>query len=97
MFMFLESLHTYSIVAFVIKKNGILTKNQNLMLGWGVPLAVVFVITIYFKSDPTKINLVNNKNIISLLSLNFIHWPFRKNRVGNSIIIFDNFLLDLLQ
>jgi hypothetical protein len=62
MFMFLESLHTYSIVAFVIKKNGILTKNQNLMLGWGVPLAVVFVITIYFKSYLTKINKFN-KNI----------------------------------
>ena len=45
MFMFLESLHVYSIVAFVVKKNGMLTKNQNLMLGWGVPIAIVFVRT----------------------------------------------------
>lgn len=33
MFMFLESLHTYSLVAFVVKKNGLLTKTQNILLG----------------------------------------------------------------
>ncbi len=33
MFMFLESLHTYSLVAFVVKKNGLLTKTQNVVVG----------------------------------------------------------------
>ncbi len=39
--MFLESLHTYSIVAYVVKKNGMLTRLQNVLVGWGFPLAIV--------------------------------------------------------
>ena len=40
MFMFLESLHTYSLVAFVVKKNGILNRLQNTLIGWGFSLAI---------------------------------------------------------
>ena len=43
MFCFLESLHTFSIVAFVVKKNGILSKAQNTLIGWGLALAYVCV------------------------------------------------------
>ena len=40
MFMFLESLHTYSLVAYVVKKNGILNRLQNTLIGWGFALAI---------------------------------------------------------
>lgn len=43
MFMFLESLHTYTIVAFVVKKNGILSRLQNVLIGWGFSLATVLI------------------------------------------------------
>jgi hypothetical protein len=40
MFIFLESLYTYSLVAFVVKKNGILSRLQNILIGWGFALAI---------------------------------------------------------
>ena len=39
--MFLESLHTYSLVAFVVKKNGVLNRLQNTLVGWGFSVAIV--------------------------------------------------------
>jgi len=48
--MLLESLHVYSIVAFVIKKNGILTKGQNVLIGWGIPLGIILVKNIFHKN-----------------------------------------------
>ena len=53
MFMFLESLHTYSLVAYVVKKNGILNRLQNTLIGWGFALAITCanidkIILIYF-------------------------------------------------
>ena len=33
-FMLLEAIHTYSIVAFVVRKNGILSRAQNVLVGW---------------------------------------------------------------
>ena len=33
-FMLLEAIHTYSIVAFVVRKNGILNRAQNVIVGW---------------------------------------------------------------
>ena len=50
MFMFLESLYTYSLVAFVVKKNGILSRLQNTLVGWGFSLAIgmnIFQCTYY--------------------------------------------------
>ena len=44
MFMLLESVHTYSLVAFVVKKNGMLTKTQNVVCGWGLSLAVILLV-----------------------------------------------------
>lgn len=43
-FMFLEALHTYSLVAFVVKKNGLLTKTQNVLTGWGSGLGIILLI-----------------------------------------------------
>ena len=43
MFMFLEALHTYSLVAFVVKRNGLFNKWQNVLVGWGIALAVVLM------------------------------------------------------
>ena len=43
MFMFLESLHTYSLVAYVVKKNGILNRLQNTLVGWGFSIAIVLI------------------------------------------------------
>jgi len=43
MFIFLESLYTYSLVAFVVKKNGILSRLQNILIGWGFALAIVAI------------------------------------------------------
>ena len=43
MFMFLEALHTYSLVAFVVKKHGLFSRKQNFFIGWGVSLGVVLV------------------------------------------------------
>jgi cytochrome bd-type quinol oxidase subunit 1 len=43
MFMFLEALHTYSLVAFVVKKNGLFSRRQNVIIGWGIPLGIVLI------------------------------------------------------
>ena len=44
MFMLLESVHTYSLVAFVVKKNGMLTKTQNVVCGWGLSIAIILLV-----------------------------------------------------
>lgn len=41
MFMFLEALHMYSLVAYVVQRNGLLTPIQNIITGWGVSIVVV--------------------------------------------------------
>ncbi len=38
-FMFLEALHVYALVASVVHKDGMFTKLQNIVLGWGISLA----------------------------------------------------------
>jgi len=43
MFMFLEALHTYSLVAFVVKKHGLFSRRQNVIIGWGVPLGIILI------------------------------------------------------
>ena len=43
-FMLLESLHNYSILAFVVKKDGMLTKLQNVVVGWGTSVAIVLLV-----------------------------------------------------
>ena len=43
-FMFLESLHDYALLAYVVKKNGMLTKLQNVVVGWGTSLAIVLLV-----------------------------------------------------
>ena len=42
--MFLEALHNYSILAYVVRKDGMLTKFQNVVLGWTGSIAVVLII-----------------------------------------------------
>ena len=44
MFMLLEAVHTYSLVAFVVKKNGMLTKAQNVFAGWILSIAVILIV-----------------------------------------------------
>lgn len=41
MFMLLEALYMYSLVAYVVKKDGMFTKVQNTMLGWGMAAFIV--------------------------------------------------------
>ncbi|XP_053628486.2 putative adhesion G protein-coupled receptor E4P [Cherax quadricarinatus] len=41
MFMFLESLHMYAYVAFVIKREGMFSRAQNVLVGWGVAAIIV--------------------------------------------------------
>ena len=49
--MFLESLHTYSIVAYVVKKNGMMSRLQNVLVGWGFPLAITLLnVAIMYKN-----------------------------------------------
>ncbi|XP_023330599.1 adhesion G-protein coupled receptor D1 isoform X2 [Eurytemora carolleeae] len=43
-FMFLEALHTYSLVAFVVKKDGMMTRKQNVLTGWGTGIGVTFIV-----------------------------------------------------
>jgi hypothetical protein len=49
-FMFLEALHMYSLVAFVVKQDGMLTKGQNIFVGWGMS-AFVVIMTMCFSFD----------------------------------------------
>ena len=51
MFMFLESLHTYSLVAFVVKKNGLFSKLQNVAIGWGMAIGVVLISIAFHWND----------------------------------------------
>ena len=44
MFMLLEAIHTYALVAFVVKKNGMLTKAQNVIAGWLLSIAVILIV-----------------------------------------------------
>ena len=41
--MFLESLYTYSLVAYVVKKNGMLSREQNTLAGWGMALSITLL------------------------------------------------------
>lgn len=41
MFMMLEAVHMYTLVAFVVKKDGLFSRMLNLLIGWGVPAAIV--------------------------------------------------------
>lgn len=51
MFMFLEALHTYSLVAYVVKKNGMLSKGQNIAMGWGTGIGIsLIVVSLEFKN-----------------------------------------------
>ncbi|XP_068212021.1 adhesion G-protein coupled receptor D1-like [Palaemon carinicauda] len=49
-FMLLEALHMYSLVAFIVKQDGMFTKLQNTLVGWGVALFVI-LICIAFQLD----------------------------------------------
>ena len=42
--MFLEALYTYSLVAFVVKKDGLLTRGQNVIVGWGTGVGITMVV-----------------------------------------------------
>ena len=37
-------LQYFSLVAFVVKKNGLLTKLQNIVIGWGVGVGITLVV-----------------------------------------------------
>ncbi|KAF0301074.1 Adhesion G-protein coupled receptor D1 [Amphibalanus amphitrite] len=50
MFMLLESLHMYSLVAYVVKKDGLFTRVQNTLIGWGLSAFIVLV-TMSFEYD----------------------------------------------
>ncbi|XP_063598335.1 adhesion G-protein coupled receptor D1-like [Penaeus indicus] len=40
-FMMLESLHMYSLVAYVVKKDGMFTRLQNTLIGWGLAAFII--------------------------------------------------------
>ena len=42
--MLLEAIHTYSLVAFVVKRNGLLTKTQNVLSGWMLSIAIILIV-----------------------------------------------------
>ena len=42
--MLLEAIHTYSLVAFVLKRNGLLTKTQNVLSGWMLSIAIILIV-----------------------------------------------------
>ena len=37
-------MYSFSLVAFVVKKNGLMTKLQNIATGWGVGLGITLVV-----------------------------------------------------
>jgi len=43
-FMLLEAIHTYSIVAYVVRKNGILSRAQNVVTGWLVSTGITLIV-----------------------------------------------------
>lgn len=40
-FMFLEAIHLYSLVTWVVKSGGLMSKGQNLLFGWLLPLIIL--------------------------------------------------------
>ena len=42
--MLLEAIHTYSLVAFVVKRNGLLTRTQNVLSGWMLSIAIILIV-----------------------------------------------------
>ena len=42
--MLLEALHSYSILAYVVRKGGLLTKTQNVVVGWFGSAAIVLLV-----------------------------------------------------
>ena len=42
--MLLEAIYTYSLVAFVVKRNGLLTKTQNVLSGWMLSIAIILIV-----------------------------------------------------
>ncbi|XP_055939758.1 adhesion G-protein coupled receptor D1-like isoform X2 [Argiope bruennichi] len=51
MFLFLETLHVYSMVAFVVPRNGLLNRFQNMLVGWGVSILILIVTVCFFLED----------------------------------------------
>ena len=49
--MFLESLHDYSILAHVVRKDGMLSKTQNIIVGWGISIAIVLIVCSLYYDD----------------------------------------------
>jgi hypothetical protein len=43
MFMMLEAVHMYTLVAYVVKKDGLFDRKVNLAIGWGVSVFIVGV------------------------------------------------------
>ncbi|KAA0192947.1 hypothetical protein HAZT_HAZT003172 [Hyalella azteca] len=43
MFMMLEAVHMYTLVAYVVKKDGLFDRKVNLAIGWGVAVFIVGV------------------------------------------------------
>ncbi|XP_076366876.1 putative adhesion G protein-coupled receptor E4P isoform X1 [Tachypleus tridentatus] len=50
-FLLLEALHMYSMVAYVVPKNGMLSRAQNIIIGWGVPALVSVASISFFLED----------------------------------------------
>lgn len=50
MFMFLEAIHMYGLVASVVKKKGLLATKQNIVVGWGIP-AFIILFNMCFEYD----------------------------------------------
>ncbi|GFV86977.1 adhesion G-protein coupled receptor D1 [Trichonephila clavipes] len=51
MFLFLETMHVYSMVAFVVPRNGLLNRFQNMLVGWGASLLILIVTVCFFLDD----------------------------------------------
>ncbi|XP_071515240.1 putative adhesion G protein-coupled receptor E4P [Panulirus ornatus] len=47
MFMFLEALHMYSFVAFVVNKDGMFSRAQNTLVGWGMAAFIILFCTCF--------------------------------------------------
>ncbi|GAB6029539.1 hypothetical protein CHUAL_005289 [Chamberlinius hualienensis] len=50
-FAFLESVHMYSLVAFVVQKNGLMTPAQNVLTGWGISIVVMLFSICFHYTD----------------------------------------------
>ena len=50
-FMLLEALHNYSILAYVVRRDGMLTKSQNVVVGWTLSAATVLIVCSFFYED----------------------------------------------